>query len=592
MSSYLPSKTDAGRMHFAVVYFVPCKAAPPGLSRSCIVSTTERNTCTDSAFSAAIYFDGSLPAYKHPERLQRLQQQVNLLQSYKFRTRPTAKKNQAPAPAFLVAAAIESLTSSRFKHVVHIVRGEADPYCAALARAIDGVVFTGDSDLLVHDLGPCGAVVYFSSIQTQLGLPDIPVRAVGYWPAQIIQDLGVKGSLVPLAFAIQKDCYRPLKSSVSASRGYDQKTDEYIAFSQQYVAIPQHSIPKDPTFLHSELAIIPHYARQLRAIDPRLSELIVSALDNKEDHACLSIYLPFLTEDPERAAAWNIGKPSRTLAYSILLSSHASTRHGIKVKEHIRRSQRIAEHIITPLSAAEIIPSSPSIANTFHNLTSPQPSLSIEKKWRLFSLFTLCTALLEQDKPVPSKALLISLLSQRRSQSSPPASQRHDQIWSHTHLSAQFEAAIYSLRILKQCSLVFLGLGDAPPSGNANSTISPKLYESVKDLNDTLSSLPALSQVFDIRSDTDADSEEDMAAIDMLLRVLDVSGLDDGSVLQKKDETSSASGGTNQKKRKSRKRGKKPQSEEDSETMEDEAGGVQANNMFFLLSQGDVGTKS
>ncbi|MBE7179732.1 MAG: hypothetical protein INR71_00735 [Terriglobus roseus] len=64
-----------------------------------------------------------------------------------------------PAP-FVVPAVIEALRESGYRDVVRVVPGEADPYCAEDVRLHGGFVVTGDSDLLVYDLGQVGGVVF------------------------------------------------------------------------------------------------------------------------------------------------------------------------------------------------------------------------------------------------------------------------------------------------------------------------------------------------------------------------------------------------------------------------------------------------
>ena len=68
-------------------------------------------------------------------------------------------------PAFLVPAVIDALRNWKdLQDKVITVPEEADLYCANYVKRHGGTVITGDSDLLVHDLGHKGAVCFFKDI--------------------------------------------------------------------------------------------------------------------------------------------------------------------------------------------------------------------------------------------------------------------------------------------------------------------------------------------------------------------------------------------------------------------------------------------
>jgi hypothetical protein len=68
--------------------------------------------------------------------------------------------------SFLVPAVLESLVAStQYRDITEVVPGEADLYCAKYLKQNGGIIFTGDSDLLVHDLGADGAVSLFRDVE-------------------------------------------------------------------------------------------------------------------------------------------------------------------------------------------------------------------------------------------------------------------------------------------------------------------------------------------------------------------------------------------------------------------------------------------
>ncbi len=73
--------------------------------------------------------------------------------------------NWLPKPPFLVPAVIEILKSCRtWGPLVEVVPGEADMFCAEDIRRYGGLLITGDSDLLITDLGPHGNVSFLADI--------------------------------------------------------------------------------------------------------------------------------------------------------------------------------------------------------------------------------------------------------------------------------------------------------------------------------------------------------------------------------------------------------------------------------------------
>jgi len=142
-----------------------------------------------TGYRKKIYFDGYLPPSKLNVRLERLRAQTKRLNDHhaanptpgrpppasprptsqvlfnNIATRPTL--TALPPVPFLVPAILDTLrVSGTYRSMVEIVPGEADSYCARYLKQSGGIVFTGDSDLLVHDLSSVGAVCFFKDIES------------------------------------------------------------------------------------------------------------------------------------------------------------------------------------------------------------------------------------------------------------------------------------------------------------------------------------------------------------------------------------------------------------------------------------------
>ncbi|KAF3343190.1 hypothetical protein VdG2_08706 [Verticillium dahliae VDG2] len=170
----------------------------------------------------AIYFDGYLPASKHPVRLDRLLKSSTRLQNLHSSNPkacpshllsesnelipapfPTTYARREPPhhPPFLVPAILERLRlSEKYAPLIRLVPGEADAYCADHALHHGGCVLTSDSDLLVHDLGPRGAVILFHDLRTGTLDGHRGLIAARYSPASIAERL----RLPPTSAGIQR----------------------------------------------------------------------------------------------------------------------------------------------------------------------------------------------------------------------------------------------------------------------------------------------------------------------------------------------------------------------------------------------------
>jgi len=451
--------------------------------------------------SAAIYFDGILPDAKKPTRIARLQAYLDQLINFRalysqgvpsvaqntdrdaegpsdlFAVRHVpAKLSALPASPFLVPAVIEAVLASQFAEVTRVVAGEADAYCADQARKHGGTVLTSDSDLVAHDLGPDGAVVFFKDLQIDESTTgETMLKGTRYVPAEIAEALGLKG-LTAFAFAVEKDRHRTFKECVNLAKQQPDDDPKYDVFRREYSSIG----------LHSALAgrmngSLPQSLQKvLESLDPRISEYVHQLPPPKPEQARTNrdykMYLPFLIDDPTRASAWNSGASVRRLGYSIL---NLTTLSLSRIMEYGRRGGRIASTGTSFLAAKEIVSSCRTLFNILDDECDVYMQLPLPAVWRLIGMYLVCQSLIEDGKPLPSRNDVKLLLSGQHAGSS----------WAYIHVSAQLQAALYSLRMLGQFLNVFFAA--------YSSSLDAKEFASLlRDLQRHLNALPPLHELF------------------------------------------------------------------------------------------------
>ncbi|KAL2159887.1 hypothetical protein VTH06DRAFT_2020 [Thermothelomyces fergusii] len=295
---------------------------------------------------SAIYFDSFLPAAKRPERIQRVVDSSRNLIKYHLTypggvpgarspraggdddvdlfpsAWPAKGKAQPPAPPFLVPAIIDALRGSPdFGHLVQLVPGEADGFCARHVRQHGGLVLTSDSDLLVYDLGQAGGVVFLADIDADM--ETLRIRAPQYIPAHLCARLSLNPdtALRPLAFEVSRNPHLTLPQAVQrckTGQATSEAEDEYSDFVALYFS---------PEVARK------HEADNVLNLDPRISEIVLRSLntrgiatirlgDNTVSRAgndeALEMFLPLLLDSPARTSAWEASKATRQLAYAVL----------------------------------------------------------------------------------------------------------------------------------------------------------------------------------------------------------------------------------------------------------------------------------
>ncbi|KAL1965416.1 hypothetical protein VTN77DRAFT_5672 [Rasamsonia byssochlamydoides] len=434
-----------------------------------------------------IYFDGALPLSKRDTRLSRLEKSRRKLETFcmtnrkgfkisrtgrepllidpykvlQSRSIPERYKN-LPGNQFMVSSVFEDLkyrwnwfnikkTSEIFAKmslfrdsdypwadICEIVPGEADIYCGELLKENQGTaVLTNDSDLLVHDLGAQGLVIFLNSVEMEGWNPEHPanaeIKAMGLCPATLSRRLGILG-VQYLAYELKLDPHAGIRELIRRSKLVPETAEQspaYIQFMEEYR--PRKDITYCPSFDPSVL----------QTLDTRVSELVLQYVSEPvlgEDVP--QIYFPVLHEDHSRRSAWIEGRNIRCLGYSLLNAFRASQERYPVVIECVRRGCRfcfdeiglyddgcIELELRTLLSRLRLV----------QEVTGQDPSSSIF--WRIYALNELYNCS-DGTLTWPSREEL------RRFFAFEYTDERME--WTDIHTLARVQAVLYSLRILTQ----------------------------------------------------------------------------------------------------------------------------------------------
>jgi hypothetical protein len=449
--------------------------------------------------SSAIYFDGLLPKSKREERMQRLLATTKQLERFCLaypervprqradfdenvmvelfpKIRGKEAKVAAPIPSFLVASIIDALAKApKYAPRVKVMAGEADGFCAENIRANGGLVLTSDSDLLVHDLGNNGGVVFFADVSFDAEAKGL--TAPLFRVEDICKRLSLKTDhgLAKLAFELVNDPQLTIEQAAELARRSTAATSNpvgYAAFLESYLSpetVPERDKSDDGTIL-----------------DPRVSELALRCLpaskDGKPscDHSStggndLAIYLPFLLDYPVRTSAWETSKTIRKLAYSLLqLGRGVSISSVAEFRRPQSPSSGVRIHCFAP-------PDISKQAFELLNLLSRVDTgiSNPELMWMALAIYLDIDTIMEQGKgSVPSFDLLRQYIVGNLDQGS----------WDFIHFLAQVQALLYSLRILKQ-TIEFTAC-------HAPTGLSPEITK----LRERLAELPPLTAFPSVRN--------------------------------------------------------------------------------------------
>ena len=437
------------------------------------------------------------------------------------------KLNELPAPPFLVSAIAEGLLRDRnSKHadITYFVPGEADGFCAALAREhvrIEGhgrpLVLTSDSDLLVHDLAgdnssigsssgssndavQTAVVMFFRSISFNKSNDKgvTALKGIQFNPSEISSCL--VGPIIKIAFAVSQRPGSSLQENINYARSVCDHSTAFRTFAEPYTAT--RPLLSTKGFRYKPICGSSVEALDFEGfvVDARVSELFCQNLLLEQNHPqskvttqesdnTLKMYLPSLYEDPQRSSAWDCGESIRVVAYSIIGGrNHKSN----QVIEHCRRGARIVEKAIEGLNIDQIISSLQEIAQNLREWRESFTVLNDSFRLRLYGVFAVCKFLLQNERPMPSEEEIQSIF------------RGHflDKSWEFLHLSAQVQASLYSLRLLRQVLEIWLHLSKASETDNQIQFPVNVMKDAAKELK----SLPTIENVFSLNTDHNEDN--------------------------------------------------------------------------------------
>ncbi|TVY42383.1 hypothetical protein LOCC1_G005304 [Lachnellula occidentalis] len=455
-----------------------------------------------------IYFDGYLPVSKRDVREERIVRQTQQLfqfrNSYPSPCRISSAGNeigpqalfsranvpnrltQLPPLPFLVPAVLEALVASEhYSSITEVIPAEADVYCAQFVKDGGGVIITGDSDLLVHDLGQDGAVIFFGDLESNLD-DQSGINGLIYRPTAIADRLGLPEpyGLHALAFQMKIGTPGSLANHLVRAKALEAIVaypDKYRDFKKEYASLLV--VPDEQDEKISASAI-------LRTMDPRVSEyalqypciasLAGQTPENSPSGTSPHIFIPFLLDCPIRTNAWEASMAVRQIAYGMINLIVSDDQRQSTVFEHKRQEGKSKGRELT-------IPDMSQIAEACSDLVSLLSSqLPAELVGTEASPSTIWTAAaVYQDVQwahYNSKPCLSQLVGSQFNTMDHKFDVSKDLSWDVFHLHAQIQGSHYSFRMLKQILALVI-------SQKQSSALPKPLTE----LNGVLQTLPALS---------------------------------------------------------------------------------------------------
>ncbi|KAJ5116507.1 hypothetical protein N7456_000855 [Penicillium angulare] len=459
----------------------------------------------------AIFFDGALPISKRGVRLDRNEKSRRRLELSRQKTFPLALKGhpklksiqplqfwqsrglpsrlrRLPENPFMVAAVYEDLRQRwsteqmaidfqlnalqlqggdyPWARITVMVPGEADSDCARISKLTGAAVLTDDSDLIVHDLGPHGAVVLLKSLHLLDSTPNqvsTEIRGLRISPSGLSRRPGIK-DIQRFAYELTQNPHYGLSDLVRRANealGTNERTLDYHNFIQEYLGYQHDDDVNQPMLSQQGVNDL--------TLDPRVAELFWQY--ERPEIYCLGqgvqphIYMGILSEDHSRQCAWEQGRMYRALGYSILNQSYPEPRRFPIIQEFVRRGGRIVAEEIT-LCGARTIGSDLNILHT--RLKLAQTVFGGMARLRFWVMFALSEIWRNSSNHamLPNSANLEHFLKHGYT--------TNQAEWSDLHLVAQIQAVLYSLRILKQ----LLGATNDRPCSPHQSILSdlPSLY--------------------------------------------------------------------------------------------------------------------
>lgn len=387
-----------------------------------------------------------------------------------WKARSGSSRSTSLTTPFIVPSVIEYLKTSKWSRSVSVVPGEAETFCASAAKETGAVVLSNDSDFTLlaemQDGGVVGMLHSLSMSHSPNGEPStIHLRC--WRPNQVKTRLDTD-DLLRVAFERSRDATASFATILQRSQTSNHKDGpeaiDFARFTNQFRS-PNESTATTKTSLGPDL----------RGLDPRIAELICQLTEVNDDSPVfraqdLWVTLPLLLEDPSKDASWSYGRDLRRLAYSLLFATHGrspSTGQSPSVTESIRKGQRITQDIVEviyPTKLADAIRNciadlafSPGSTNP-HNSNATMPHDYI--LWALRNVLKQRTATGKNIMPSVSIRTYLGLVDPPTStnpanKKAKPGHPDYEAEWRLLHLNANVQAALYSLRMLRQ-TCIFL----------------------------------------------------------------------------------------------------------------------------------------
>lgn len=371
-----------------------------------------------------------------------------------------------PDPPFLVPAVLESIKNSRFGDVLAVVPAEADVYCATEAMSYEmstgmpATIITNDSDLLIQASGAQTRVLLLSSI-TRSRAPNSPrVEGNFFFPARLATAAGVD-NLVQTAFFMSQDYHLSFDAAVAKAKKTSLNDDaDFLAF-QSELEKPNYNTSgfKDKVI------------KTLEQMDPRIAELAHQTMPGfpHTPTESANMFLVPLLEDVGRFSAWVSGQDIRDATYRMVLSSSRNVRG---IDEYIRRGTNCAPepHPPAPDWKADLLRISQMLTDVKAFLEPYRATAA--QRFNYIAMYYTIKAMATRGSHMLTQQEVSRILAKDRLRSK-----------GEVHASAMCQAAIYSLRMLKQ----LLALEKAKGG----------MAKELKALNKALGEMPTLAELFE-----------------------------------------------------------------------------------------------
>ena len=341
---------------------------------------------------------------------------------------------QLLAPAFLVPAVIESLKEAEeFSSLIQVVPGEADAFCARHLEDHGGIVLTSDSDLLVHDLGESGKVVFFRDVH--MIDPKSPTSCLLYDPHAISAKFGLGAHrLLRFAYELYRNPNLSVNEVVRQSFEDNLVVQDWNEFCNQYLHIETIPIPTTAPNRDS----LP-----LANLDPRLSEIALQLGNNYSGDDYPRIFLPISTDSPVRGTAWEQSTWIRQLAYSLLKRAVRAKSECVLEYRRVSSLQQKGKQVVM-FSEAQIKSAAVDIALWMSYIEGDIQGSGVSP-WLVLALKFLVTGRSgNEEKTFHAQKVIEQALVQTEQEPNRKIS------WDVIHLTAQVEAFYGSLRMLQQ----------------------------------------------------------------------------------------------------------------------------------------------